>query len=106
MTVSSDSMAELTVGEDKRFRSQGLRRMSQSGGDTAIDIDWSALALARVEAYLVDWSAKKPDGKDLPVSRGAIEALATEDFEEIDAAIQAHIEAQASAKKATTVTAS
>jgi len=97
---------ELTVGEDRRYRSAGLRRMSQPNGETSVEVDWTAMALARVEAYLVDWSATKPDGKGkeqpVPVTRAAIEALASEDFDEIDAAINAHIEAIAREKKAKT----
>src|SRR5689334_15448688 len=85
---------ELTVGEEKRFRSAGLKHMAQADGETKIDIDWAAMARARVEAYLVDWSATKADPKNkgkvvaVKVTRETIEALAPEDFDEIDEAIQ------------------
>jgi hypothetical protein len=107
---------ELTVGEEKRFRTMGFKQMTPSSGgeqsdkggdptDAKIDVDWARLALARVETYLQDWSATKTV-KDkvvpVPVTRSAIEQLAEEDFDEIDKAIQAHIKEQEDAKKATT----
>lgn len=94
---------ELSTGEEKRFRSRGLHRMTGVGRgseDAAIDINWTDMALARVEAYLVDWSAKNPTtGKDIPVTRQAIENLSNEDFELIDNAIQAHMAAMLEEKK-------
>jgi len=100
---------DLTAGEEKRYRSSGLRRMTaRTGTDGSdIDIDWQTMAFARVEAYLLDWSAR--DAKDKPImiasdkqKRDALEALDPVDFEEIDAAIQNHMTARAEEKKATT----
>lgn len=93
----------LTAGEEKAYRSAGFRRVSQRQDDNTneVDIDWTAMAFARVEAYLVDWSAKREDGKDVPVSKAAIRNLSAESFQEIDDAIVAHIDSQADAKKAT-----
>lgn len=88
-----DVKKELTVGEEKRYRSAGFRGLSQRTDGSEIQVDWAALALARVEAYLVDWSEKRP------VSREAIEDLCQGDFEEIDTLVQAHIEAMAGEKK-------
>lgn len=95
---------ELSKGEDARFRTRGFRRMSQGKGDEAaeIDIDWTSLALARVEAYLVDWSAtREVKGKPekVPVNASAIAALDNASFDEIDAAIEAHIKEMADEKK-------
>lgn len=110
-----DVKRELTVGEEKRYRSAGFKQMStaQGGGESsgpAIDVDWARLAIARVEAYLVDWSATRVDkaGKvvQVPVTRANIEGLAQEDFNEIDDAIQAYVARVAESKKATTVSAS
>lgn len=87
---------ELTVGEEKRFRSAGLKNMKAEDGGSSIEIDWTAMALARVETYLLEWSATRTDaaGKtvSVPVTRKNIEALTQDDFDEIDQAIQAHIE--------------
>jgi hypothetical protein len=97
---------ELTVGEEKKFRSAGMKNVRPGGDASAIEIDWSEMSLARVEAYLLDWSATRPDPKNkdkvvaVPVTPAAIKSLAAEDFEEIDNAIQAHIESESAAKKA------
>lgn len=95
-----DVKQELTVGEDKRYRTAGFSRVSQGEGSPEISVNFSQMAIARVEAYLVDWSAKKPDGKDLPVSRTAIEQLSADSFDEIDQAIQEHMTTVADEKKA------
>lgn len=96
---------ELSVGEDRRYRTRGMRGMSGMAAadekkgverDIKIDIEWDVLSIARVEAYLVDWSEKRA------VTREAIEALAKEDFEEIDQIIQDHIKAMDEEKKALT----
>ena len=95
---------ELTVGEDKRFRSTGFKQVTQ-GTAPGIEVDWEKLALARVEAYLVDWSATRQtkDGKtvSVPVTPESIRALDTESFNEIDEAIQQHITEQADVKNVT-----
>lgn len=93
---------ELTKGEDSTFRTRAMKAKVQPGetqGTVAVEIDWKLLALARVEAFLVDWSAKGPNGKDLPVTPEAIAALAPESFDEIDESIQAHIAALEAEKK-------
>jgi hypothetical protein len=96
----------LSAGENHRFRSAGLTRLSQRDGGNEVSVDWVALAFARVEAYLVDWSAKNPQtGKDIPVSRAAIESLAPDDFDAIDKAVQQHIADMADPKKSQTSTA-
>lgn len=92
---------ELTVGEEMRFRSAGLQK---ANGKAEVDIDWTAMAFARVEAYLVDWSARGKDDKPVKVERSAIEALDSESFAAIDTAIQAHMAAVAAAKKAPSMT--
>lgn len=98
-----DVKKELTVGEDKKYRTSGFKRVAQGDSDTGsspeIAIDFSQMALARVEAYLVDWSDKRAIDTDSK-KRAAIEALAVDDFEEIDQAIQAHIEKSLQEKKA------
>lgn len=94
----------LSAVEEKRFRSAGMRRMTPRKGDdqeatSEIEIDWAAMAFARVTTYLVDWSARKADGTKQPLTKDAIGQLDTESFEEIDNAIQAHIEKVADEKK-------
>lgn len=98
-----DVKQELTVGEEKRYRSAGLKNVKQQDGQMSIEVDWVALALARVGAYLVDWSAKRSVGEgksvSVPVSAESINALDQDTFDEIDAAIQAHIDKRAADTK-------
>jgi hypothetical protein len=89
---------ELSVGEEKAFRSAGLRHMKQDGGESAIVVDWAAMATARVEAYLVGWSAKGQNGKPLAVTATSIKALHKDDFEEIDKLVEKHMEATGETK--------
>lgn len=96
---------ELTVGEDKRYRTRGMKGMTGIGGnvkpeDIKVDIEWNDLPFARVEAYLLDWSA----GRE--VTRKAIEALSKEDFEAIDAIVLKHIDLVEESKKAKATTVS
>ena len=94
-----DVKKELTVAEDMRLNSAGFTRMSGAGGNRGIDIDWLEMGLAKVETYVVDWSAKNDSGKDVPITRATIENLAPEDFKAISDAIDAHIEAMVQEKK-------
>lgn len=89
---------ELSVGEERQYRTAGFKRTNALSKE--IDVDWSAMALARVEAYLVGWSATDDKGKPVPVSARAIAGLSVEDFEAIDAAVQKHQESMAQEKKA------
>lgn len=98
---------ELSVGDERRYRSRGLGRMSGMGSakngeerDVSIEINWEDLGLARVEAYLVDWSDKRK------VSPATIRALDPKDFDKIDTAIQAHIAKVAEEKAKNETTAS
>ena len=100
----------LTAGEDREYRSAGMRRIAPSGnknndGSQAIEIDWTDMAMARVMAYLVEWSATEPDPKreghtrPVPVNIERIKMLDPEDFEEIDKAIGAFLDSEAERKK-------
>lgn len=94
---------ELSVGEEKRYRSAGMQRVSQEAGRSEIGVNWSAMAFARVEMYLTDWSAAYGEkGKAVPLSPTAIQSLSVEDFDRIDDAIQKHIAAMDQEKKAMT----
>lgn len=94
---------ELTAGEEKSYRSAGMKGVKSEDGQNAIEIDWVAMSIARVTAYLVDWSATRQDGEGktvaVPVTPANIKALAEEDFTEIDEAIQKHAAAQQDASK-------
>jgi hypothetical protein len=91
---------ELTVGEQVKLDNAGMGRWTPGAAGRSIEIDYAAMTMARVEIYLVDWNAKGPDGKDVKLSRSALEQLDTDSFVEIDEAIQAHIRAMVEEKKA------
>lgn len=95
---------DLPAIEEKRYRSAGFKRLSQRKGDgdetqNDIEIDWAALAFARVAAYLVDWGVKDASGKAKKYSFDAVKQLHPDDFDVIDQAVQAHIDARAQEKK-------
>jgi hypothetical protein len=86
----------LTAGEEKKYRTRGMKRVQATAGEQAdklVEVDWVDLSFARAEAYITDWSEKKD------FSMGALKALHPEDFDAIDAAIKAHIEAMDEEKK-------
>ncbi len=82
----------ITYGAKQRLDSVSIRTMSSEAGDgggTKIDIDMSVFKIERMAAYIVAWSVPaKPD-------RDAFSALREESAEEINAALDAHIERQA-----------
>jgi len=90
-----DVKKELSVGEERKYRTRGMKSMVGviGDGDPAVDIDWQLMSLSRVEAYVVDWSDKQK------VSRESIEALASEDFDEIDELVKQHIAEMEALKK-------
>jgi hypothetical protein len=88
----------LPFGEAERLRGMNfqLRASSDSFGKGAgqddLRIDMSAYKLARMEAYIVDWSARDEQDKPVRVSRDALAALDQESADEIEQALDSHIE--------------
>jgi hypothetical protein len=97
---------ELTVGERKRMFAAGLKQMSAGGEgeDPKFDIDPVEMSFAKVQEYLVDWSFEEEDDKGdvIPVelSDDAIRNMDQETFEEIETAIDEHVEKLDKEKKA------
>jgi len=85
---------ELTVAEEEWLLTAGYRRL---GGELVVD--WVMLKLAPVIAYVTDWSDKTP------ISEQAIRNLTKESFDELAAAVKAHVVATLEEKKARTTTA-
>lgn len=94
---------ELTVEEDHAYRTAGMVAKMDRNGRPDVSVDFNVVARCRVKTYLLDWSAKDAEGKDIAVTPSAVDALATEDFELIDAAILEHIAALAAEKKRLTL---
>lgn len=98
---------KLTSGELRRMQGAGFvyARDPEKPEGYTVEIDNHRLSTARVATYLVDWSFV--DDQDKPVKllddpRGRlqqIDALDPDTLDEIDKAIDAHLEAQAKEKE-------
>jgi hypothetical protein len=99
----------LTVSEERAMLTAGFKHVHRDAaedGDASqpsvdIGMDWTAQALARARTYMVDWSATDEEGKSIPLSYEAIKALPPDLFQEIDKAIDRHVEALEQEKKRT-----
>ena len=94
---------ELSAKERDDLSHAGLIASFATAGKKApepsFELDFAALNMAQVEAYLMDWSARSEDDKPVPVSPENIGDLATEDFDEIKAAIDTHVASVDAEKK-------
>jgi len=85
----------LTNGERRQMNAAGLARTLKQqtpGSDQEIGVDWPEFAIARAMAWIVDWSFTDVVGNRIPFSRNAYLAIDTESADEIDAALDKHIE--------------
>ena len=89
----------LTVGEQKRVDTSGLKKMSQGGGGQEFSVDFAEFSFARTLAYLMAWSFTDAAGVPVAITRASVEALTGDAYKEIEDAITAHVEAIAAAKK-------
>jgi hypothetical protein len=91
---------ELTYGQQQRLAAAGLTGVDATAteGDR-LKVDLAAFDLERLTVWLLDWSLVDADGERVVVSREAVEALHPDTAQEINAALDAHIEALG-AKKA------
>ena len=87
----------LTNGERRRLNTAGLSKSLLIGGDASneVDIDFAEFGTARALTYIVDWSFRDGNGLRVEVTREAYESLDEETADEIDKALDAHVEAQA-----------
>ena len=89
----------LTAGEQRHAFARVVKRMNLG---ERTELDPEATGLAKIVAYLLDWSLKDDDGAIVPIRdqpTGAVEsailALDPESFRELFDAITAHEDAQA-----------
>lgn len=97
-----DIKKRLTAGESRQVSLgciRGVKEDPETGKDM-YDVDTVKRAFAKVEAYLLDWSFTDDQDKRVQVSPDAIRALSPEAFSEVEAAIDAHVQAQEAAKNA------
>ena len=97
--------AELSYGQQRYLATVGLTGLpgvlADQGGGARLSVDWARFEVERLATWVLDWSFADADGEHVVVSREAIEALAPETAEELNRALDAHIEAL-EAKKAPT----
>lgn len=95
---------ELSNFEIKQMRTAGLTYMQgdrASEDEVKLGVAWSKMAFARVMAWVKDWNAKDAQGRPLPFNQETVKQLSEDDFNRIEKALNAHIEAQESEKNAT-----
>lgn len=88
---------KLTVGEQRAAFQQIVGEVNQEGWRRP---NMKMMGLAEVAAYIVDWSFRDAADKPVPFSVSALEGLDTESYDEIDAAVEAHIKAMEAEKDA------
>jgi hypothetical protein len=93
----------LSGAEKRRMHASAFTDLSGAKGDTQIGVDFSALGLARVYAYLTDWGGPGflgEDGKTVKCTREAIDALDEDTLKAITEVIDAHVTKTADETKA------
>jgi hypothetical protein len=93
---------ELAIGELNKWRTASIVGYRQKNKDAEPEfrLDMRAAGVARAAAYLVDWSFRDWNDKPMKYSVDALQSLSEADFNEIDAAIDAHVTALEQEKKA------
>ena len=100
-----EAKKELSAGEHKEMFAKSIKQMGGvMGEDPTWDMDAVVLSFSKVETYLVDWSLAEEDGKGVvtpvEISPESIRALNQPTFDEIEEAIDKHIESKGKEKKA------
>ncbi len=103
----------LTYGEEQRLAAAALGKVSRlDRGDAEVSLDMERFAVERLEIWIVDWSFWRhspecedsghctPDCQPVRFCRDAIAHLDPDTVEEIDAALERHIQEMEDAKKA------
>lgn len=96
--------AELSYAETQNLQSALMNRFTVSGqtangkpgkepAEGALAIDAKRYAVARIRAWVVDWSAVGPGGKRIEITNSAIENLRPAIAAAIDRALDQHVEA-------------
>ena len=89
----------LPFGAAEKLRTSGLVSMRAEDGAQKIDLDLGSYNLNRMVAYIVDWSARTPDGRPVKPSRDAFAALDERAAREITDALDRHIQEQEDAAR-------
>jgi len=93
----------LGFGEDTRVQAAYMGRMRGMNAGIAeaeVGLDFERGQVERFAVWLTDWSFRDENDKPVKLSRDAIKALDPDTVAEMEAALDAHVEALAEAKKA------
>jgi hypothetical protein len=91
--------AELTYGQRSRLAAAGLTGIDAAAVQgERLQVDLAAFDIERLVTWVLDWSFTDEAGDPVFVSRESIEALHPDTADEINTALTAYIEAQASLK--------
>lgn len=81
----------LTAGEELTVtQAFTAMRQGKEGDNPTIEINMKRWRIMRCAIYLLKWSLSDWDGKPVPVSEAALEALDPDRLREIETAIEAH----------------
>lgn len=93
---------ELSYGQQRRLTFAGLTgvpsALAEQGQGQRLSMDMATYHVERLATWVVDWSFVDGDGRPVLVSREAIEALHPDTAAEVDAALDAYLEAQEAKK--------
>lgn len=85
---------ELSYGQQRRLAASGLTGIDQAAAEgQRLQVDLAAYDLERLALWVLDWSFRDADGDHVAVSREAIANLHPDTAAELNAALDAHIEA-------------
>jgi hypothetical protein len=91
--------AELTFGQQRRLAAAGLTGYDATAlAGERLRVDLASFEIEKLCVWVMDWSFTDADGGPVVVSRQSIEGLTPETAAEIDAALEAHLEAEAEKK--------
>lgn len=93
--------AELTFGQQRHLAAAGLTGYDATAlAGERLRVDVAAFEIEKLCVWVLDWSFADGDGNHVVVSRTSIEGLTPETAAEIDAALEAHLGAEAEKKAA------
>lgn len=89
-----DVKAQLNAGEYRDM----LAAQFKDTSDGSLALNYKAIGLSKIQAYLLGWSFVDPTGKALPIT--ALDSIETDTFTDVLQAIDAHHDANEEAAEA------
>lgn len=91
---------ELSYGENLRLSTAIMERIETDEGTTAMKPNMVKFKSERMLSYITAWTVRHKDGSTAKINRQTIEDLDEEFADEIDRALDKHVEALQELKKA------